>query len=102
MDYTVALAKKDKAGQQEAVDNLTGYTGAFSGFLAEATGLPQEALQEGVTQHVMQLKGQLDAYAAGDYEEAYRLFREAYRHMVMTGDTLADAIVQQSPEQFEG
>jgi len=100
VDYTVALAKKDEAGQQEAVDNLTGYTGAFSGFLAEATGLPQEALQEGVTQHVMQLKGQLDAYAAGDYEEAYRLFREAYRHMVMTGDTLAGAIVEQNPDMF--
>ena len=48
----------------------------------------------------MQLKGQLDAYAAGDYEEAYRLFREAYRHMVMTGDTLADAIVQQNADMF--
>lgn len=100
VDYTVALAKKDEAGQQEAVDNLTGYTGAFSGFLAEATGLPQEALQEGVTQHVMQLKGQLDAYAAGDYDEAYRLFREAYKHMVMTGDTLAGAIVEQNPDMF--
>ena len=100
VDYTVALAKKDEAGQQEAVDNLTGYTGAFSGFLAGATGLPQEALQEGVTQHVMQLKGQIDAYAAGDYDEAYRLFREAYRHMVMTGDTLADAIVQQNADTF--
>ena len=100
VDYTVALAKKDQAGQQEAVDNLTGYTGAFSGFLAEATGLPQEALQEGVTQHVMQLKGQLDAYAAGNYDEAYRLFREAYKHMVMTGDTLAGAIVEQNPDMF--
>ena len=100
VDYTVALAEKDEAGQQEAVDNLTGYTGAFSGFLAEATGLPQEALQEGVTQHVMQLKGQLDAYAAGDYDEAYRLFREAYEHMVMTGDTLAGAIVEQNPNMF--
>lgn len=100
VDYTVALASKDKAAQQEAVDNLTGYTGAFSGFLAEATGLPQEALQEGVTMHVMQLKGQLDAYAKGDYEEAYRLFREAYAHMVETGDTLAAAIVQQNPDMF--
>jgi ketosteroid isomerase-like protein len=100
VDYTVALAKKDEAGRQEAVDNLTGYTGAFSGFLAEATGLPQEALQDGVTQHVMQLKGQLDAYAAGDYEEAYRLFREAYEHMVRTGDTLAGAIVEQNPDMF--
>ncbi len=43
VDYTGALAKKDEAGQQAAVDNLTGYTDAFSGFLAEATGLPQDA-----------------------------------------------------------
>jgi hypothetical protein len=100
VDYTVALAKGDKAGQAEAVDNLTGYTGAFSGFLAEATGLPQAALQEGVTEHVMQLKGALDAYAAGDYDQAYTLFREAYKHMIETGDTLALAIAQQNPDMF--
>jgi hypothetical protein len=100
VDYTVGLAEKDKAAQQEAVENLAGYTGAFSGFLAEATGLPQAALQESTMEHVMQLKGQIDAYAAGDYEEAARLFRQAYEHMVMTGDTLADAIVQQNPDEF--
>ena len=100
VDYTVALAENDKAGQQEAVDNLTGYTGAFSGFLAQATGLPQDALQEGLTMHITQLKGALDAYAAGDYEEAYSLFREAYKHMVATGDTLAMGIVAQNPDMF--
>ncbi len=100
VDYTVALAKDDEAGQQEAVDNLTGYTGAFSGFLAEVTGLPQQALQDGLTMHITQLKGALDAYASGDYEEAYSLFREAYKHMVATGDTLAMGIVQQNPDMF--
>jgi hypothetical protein len=100
VDYTVALAGKDQAGQQEAVDNLTGYTGAFSGFLAEATGLPQEALQEGLATHVMQLKGALDAYAAGDFEESYSLVREAYTHMLATGESLADAIVAQNPDMF--
>ena len=102
VDYTVALAEKDEAGQQEAVDNLTGYTGAFSGFLAEATGLPQAALQEGLTMHITQLKGAIDAYAAGDYEQFYALMGEAYDHMIATGDTLAAAIVQQSPDKFEG
>jgi hypothetical protein len=100
VDYTVGLAEKDMAAQREAVENLAGYTGAFSGYLAEATGLPQPALQESTMEHVMQLKGQIDAYAAGDYEEAARLFRQAYEHMVMTGDTLADAIVQQNPDEF--
>jgi hypothetical protein len=102
VDYTVALAEKDEAAQQAAVDDLTGYTGAFSGFLAEATGLPQAALQEGLTMHITQLKGAIDAYAAGDYEQAFTLTREAYDHMVATGDALAAAIVQQSPETFAG
>jgi hypothetical protein len=102
VDYTGALAKKDKAGQDKAVNDLMGYVEAFSAFLSQATGLPQAALRESITEHVNQLKGQIDAYAAGDYEQAYALAREAFAHMVMTGDTLAGAIVKQSPEKFEG
>jgi hypothetical protein len=102
VDYTVALAKKDKAGQDKAVNDLMGYVEAFSAFLSKATGLPQAALRESIAEHVNQLKGQIDAYAAGDYEQAYALAREAFAHMVMTGDTLAGAIVKQSPEKFEG
>jgi hypothetical protein len=102
VDYTVALAKKDKAGQDKAVNDLMGYVEAFSAFLSEATGLPQDALRTSISEHVTQLKGQLDAYAAGDYEKAYALAREAFAHMVMTGDTLAAAIVKQSPEKLAG
>ena len=77
-----------------------GYVEAFSGFLSQATGLPQDSLRESITEHVNQLKGQIDAYAAGDYEEAYTLLREATAHMWMTGDTLAGAIVEQNGEKF--
>ena len=100
VDYTVALAKKDEKGQKRAVSNLQSYVGEFSSFLSEATGLPQDALADSITEHVEGLKGQIDAYAAGDYTEAYRLTREAYAHMWMTGDTLSDAIVGQKPDQF--
>ena len=100
VDYTVGLAKKDKAMQQKAVGNLKGYIESFSSFLATATELPQPAVRKGITEHVNQLKGQIDAYAAGDYTRAYRLAREAYAHMYMTGDTLAGAIVKQSPKKF--
>ena len=41
--------------------------------------------------------GDLKGY---NYAKAYRLFRHAYHHMVMTGDVLADAIVKQNPEMF--
>jgi hypothetical protein len=100
VDYTVALAGSDKAAQRQAADNLTVYVETFSSFLATATDLPQAALRESITEHVKQLKGQIDAYAAGRYEESARLAREAYEHMVMTGDTLAGAIVGQNPEMF--
>ncbi len=100
VDYTVGLAKKDKAAQTKAVGNLKGYIESFSNFLATATGLPPAAVRESITEHVNQLKGQIDAYAAGDYPRAYGMFREAYAHMYMTGDTLAAAIVEQSPDKF--
>jgi hypothetical protein len=100
VDYTVGLAKKDEAMQKKAVGNLMGYNEAFATFLADATGLPKDALRDGINEHIMQLKGQIDAYAAGDYEEAYSLAREAYAHMYMTGTTLAGGIVQQSPDKF--
>ena len=100
VDYTVGLAKNDKAMQNKAVGNLEGYIQSFSAFLAKATGLPPAAVRASITEHVNQLKGQIDAYAAGNYTQAYRLMRQAYAHMYMTGDTLAGAIVKQSPGEF--
>ena len=100
VDYTVGLATDDKAAQKKAVGNLKGYIESFSAFLAQATDLPQDAVKESITEHVNQLKGQIDAYAKGDYERAYSLARDAYAHMYMTGDTLAGAIVEQNPDEF--
>jgi hypothetical protein len=50
----------------------------------------------------MQLKGRLDAYKAGNYAKSYQLSRQAYRHMIMTGDALAGAITKQYPKRFPG
>src|SRR5690349_17269313 len=73
VDYTVALAKKDAAGQRKAVANLMSYIQTQAAFFAKATGLPKQALVNDLTAHVLQLKGQLDAYAAGNYGEAAQL-----------------------------
>jgi hypothetical protein len=93
--YTVALAKNDQAARQEAVGKLMGYVEAQSAFLADATGADKAAVRDALRMHVTELKGQLDAYAKGDYEQAYMLAREAYAHMFATGDALAAAIVAQ-------
>ena len=101
VDYTVALAKKDKAGQNKAVANLQGYTAKQANFLATATGLPASALRTSLLEHVLQLKGSLDAYNAKNYTRSERLAREAYHHMGMTADTLAAAIAKKFPAKFK-
>ena len=95
VDYTVALAKKDSAGQKKAVANLMSYIQVQAAFFAKATGLPKQALVNDLTAHVLQLKGQLDAYARGNYKQSYALAAGAYDHMFMTGDLLAGAIAKQ-------
>jgi hypothetical protein len=93
--YTAATAKGDKAGQSKAVANLMTYIQVQAAFFAKATGLPKKALVADLTAHVLQLKGQLDAYAKGNYGQAYVLTDAAYQHMFMTGDLLASAIAKQ-------
>ena len=95
VDYTVALAKKDMAGQNKAVANLKTYTVRHGDFLAGATGLPKLAVRNDLLGHVLELKGQLDAYAGGNYAKAADQYRKAYAHMFMTGDLLAGAIAKQ-------
>ncbi len=95
VDYTVALKKGDRAGQMKAVNNLNGYIGSFSGFLASATNLPAKAVRASITHHVMQLKNQIDVYSRGQYGRAYTIERTAYKHMFMTGDVIAAAISKQ-------
>ena len=95
VNYTIATAKKDPAGQKKAVNALMAYIQTQAAFFSKATGLPQKALVNDLTAHVLQLKGQLDAYAAGNYAQAYQLANGAYEHMFMTGDLLASAIAKQ-------
>ena len=95
VNYTVATAKKDKAGQTKAVNDLKQYTVVFGDFLAGATGLPKLAVRNDLLGHVLELKGQLDSYAAGNYPKAAAQYHAAYNHMFMTGDLVAGAIAKQ-------
>jgi hypothetical protein len=93
--YTVATAKHDAAGQKKAVANLKQYTVTFGNFLAGATGLPKPAVRNDLLGHVLELKGQLDDFAAGNYTKAASDYHAAYNHMFMTADLVAGAITKQ-------
>jgi hypothetical protein len=95
VDYTVALASNDKAGQNKAVANLKRYTVEHGKLLGGATGLPPKAVQADLLVHVLELKGQLDAFANKQYAKAAAIYQDAYAHMFMTADLLAGAIAKQ-------
>jgi len=101
VDYTVAAKAGDKAGMDKAVANLNGYVTAISDLLGGATGLPTEAVAALVTEHVGLLKKAVDTHGAGDYEASYAAQQEARDQITSKiADTLAGAIVKQSPDKF--
>jgi hypothetical protein len=103
VDYTVGVATKDAAKQQEAVDNLIAYTQDFGAFLESANpNLPKSAVADLVKHHVVSLKAVIDAQASRDYAGAYAAERAATAHMKMIADPLAQAIVKQFPDKFIG
>ncbi len=95
VDYTTGVATDDAAVADGAVEDLTTiYVPEFSAFLAGATGLPEDAVADLVTDHVLQTKAVVDAQASGDFAAAYDAIRAAYAHMQMIGDALAPAIAE--------
>jgi hypothetical protein len=54
-----------------------------------------KAVQNDLLQHVLELKGQLDAMSKGQYALAAAFYQDAYAHMFMTADLLAGAIAKQ-------
>jgi len=101
VDYTVASKAGDQAGMDKAVQNLNGYVEAISALLGGATGLPEEAVATLIAEHVGLLKSTLDKHVAGDFDASYAA-QQATRDQITTkvADTLAGAIVKQSPDKF--
>ncbi len=93
VDYVKATGAKDEDGRQMALDKLGNYKNDFAKFLSGATKIPEGNLASSLQMHVDQLVAAFDSYVAKDYAAAYTNFRDASKHMNMTGDALASAIV---------
>ena len=101
VDYTTGVAKKDKAMQDKAVQDLTTvYVPAFAEFIAAATDLPNDAVTDLTSEHVVTTKAVVDAQAGKDAMAAATADETAARHMEMIADPLAAAIVKKLPAKF--
>ncbi|HET9291522.1 MAG TPA: hypothetical protein VFQ49_10600, partial [Actinomycetes bacterium] len=91
--YAKGVAGKDASAAQTARTLLLADADAYGSWLAEASKgrVGASDATAGVRVHVTELMEQADAYAAGDYRQAYRVEREAYEHMFSAGGGLAKA-----------
>jgi hypothetical protein len=94
VQYTGGLAAGDEDAKEAALDQLEAFHHELGEHLSDMTGgeLTVEAAAEVLRVHDEQLVDQIEAYAAEDYEAAYRLSFEAYQHIFDTAAALAGAI----------
>ena len=101
VDYTTALATKDKAKSDKAVNDLVKYSEDFGAFLSSANpNLPKNSVAELVKGHIITLKDVIDAQAAKEWPKVYANLRMAASHMAMIADPLGMAIAKQFPGRF--
>jgi hypothetical protein len=101
VNYTLGVAKNDKAMQDKAVSDLTGtYIPQFSEFISGATGLDKATVADLTKTHVLTTKDIVDAQGRKDYPAVAAAVVKAYDHMKMIGNPLAEAIVTQ--KQVDG
>ena len=99
--YIDATRASDPVGQSAASGQITLYAAQLATFLAGANPyLDAAALASLFQEHAGHLTGQVEAFAAADYDTTYALVREAYQHMFTAGEALALGIATQFPEKF--
>jgi hypothetical protein len=93
--YATGVATQNTAGREEARAALLDYCADWGSWLAKASSGRVEAAdaQRTAQARVEQLMQQVDAYAARDYGQAYKIEREAYQGAFTAGTTLAKASV---------
>jgi hypothetical protein len=94
-NYARALADHDDALRAQAQTTIAKFENDLAGFFAAASQgrLPRDAAVAAVRMHIQHLEGQADAYAAGDYLTADRIYREGYAHAFALGKVLASTLL---------
>ena len=101
VEYTTGLATNDKTKQDDGVKQLTTvYIPQFSKFIADASGLPLDAVTGLVADHITTTKAVVDDQAAKKQPDAAKADLMAAQHMQKIGDPLAKAIVAKLPAKF--
>jgi hypothetical protein len=93
--YASAVASRDASAKRQARADLMAYCDDYGSWLATASSgqvQPDDATRTARTR-VLGLMRQIDAYAARDYDKAYKVERDTYEATFTAGATLTKASV---------
>lgn len=99
--YSDVSVAKDKAGQQAAVNELTGNAKSIAAFLAKANPyLPEQTLLALLSAHGGHHVAQIDQLAARDYAGEAQTWQMMREHILGLADAMATALVKQFPDKY--
>jgi hypothetical protein len=92
--YSTAVASKDEAARVTAEQNLDGFAARLALYFIDIVKnvLPVEPLTDALSEHDAHLVGQVDAYAARNYDQALQMELDGYQQMLGVAGTLVGAI----------
>lgn len=100
-NYTIAAREGDKAGMDQALQDLAGYGKDASAFFEGANpNLPAKAVMPLLEEHRDLVIATINLIGEGDFDAAYLKLAEAADQVGTIGDALAEGIVKQSPDNF--
>jgi len=103
VNYTIGLVTHNTGKADGAMSSLvSAFVPQFSQFLATATQIPVDQIQQLVFQHELETKAIIDDQFAPDYMRLYADIRLVYAQASRIGDALAPKIAQKFPDKFPG
>lgn len=102
--YAVASKSGDSDGKQTALSTIDAqYTKPLAQYLAKANpNLPEKTLETALRDHVNMTAKMIDEHVAGNYAAEASELDMANTHISGLFSTLANAIVKQYPDKFQG
>ncbi len=91
--YTQGLRENDEMMQSEALVGIHRNIIQASELIAEETNLPRETVDDVLRQHVNLMRGVIESYANGDYEQSYANQIRAQQQISMIAQLVTDALM---------
>lgn len=101
IDYTVGTLKRDRVGQDKAINSLVSFNQDLTAFFTSQNPyLSKDSMVSLFNDYVLNLKDVVDAQSSNNQTKVFQAQEKASSVLVSFGDMLTDSIIIQFPANF--